>query len=108
MPAKFFVFLGLTAFAIAYLVILGHDLARARPEGPAWPSVSHLATGFGTNFLDTLGIGSFATSTVIFKFFNMLPDELIPGTLNAGILCQSSCKPSFIFQSLRWTLLRWC
>src|SRR6187455_676850 len=45
-----------------------------------------LATGVGaiTNFLDTLGIGSFATSTAMFKAFKMVPDRIIPGTLNAG------------------------
>jgi uncharacterized membrane protein YfcA len=37
-----------------------------------------------TNFFDTLGIGSFATTTAIFKFRNMVPDERIPATLNVG------------------------
>jgi uncharacterized membrane protein YfcA len=50
----------------------------------AAPSAAHLLTGFVTNFFDTLGIGSFATTTAIFKFRNMTPDELIPGTLNVG------------------------
>ena len=48
------------------------------------PSKAHLATGFVTNFFDTLGIGSFATTTSIFKFWRMVPDRLIPGTLNVG------------------------
>ena len=45
-----------------------------------------LATGVGaiTNFLDTLGIGSFATTTALFRFFKMVPDRIIPGTLNVG------------------------
>ena len=43
-----------------------------------------MLTGFVTNFFDTLGIGSFATTTSIFKFTRMVPDRLIPGTLNAG------------------------
>ena len=47
-------------------------------------SPAYLLTGFVTNFFDTLGIGSFATTTAIFKFKNMVPDELIPGTLNVG------------------------
>jgi uncharacterized membrane protein YfcA len=37
-----------------------------------------------TNFLDTLGIGSFATTTAMFRAFRMVPDRIIPGTLNAG------------------------
>ncbi len=48
------------------------------------PRPGSLLTGFVTNFFDTLGIGSFATTTSIFKFTRMVPDQLIPGTLNAG------------------------
>jgi uncharacterized membrane protein YfcA len=40
--------------------------------------------GFGTNFFDTLGIGSFATTTTAFKLLRMVRDEYIPGTLIAG------------------------
>ncbi len=47
-------------------------------------SAIEIGTGFGTNFFDTLGIGSFAPTTAIFKFFKMVPDRLIPGTLNVG------------------------
>jgi uncharacterized membrane protein YfcA len=74
----------LGGFAIFYLLVFLQGLARARRAGPVQPSAAHLATGFFTNFLDTLGIGSFATTTSVFKFSNMVPDELIPGTLNAG------------------------
>jgi len=48
------------------------------------PTVAQLATGAVTNFFDTLGIGSFATTTAIFQFTRMVPDALIPGTLNVG------------------------
>lgn len=47
-----------------------------------WPGI--LGTGFITNFLDTLGIGSFAQQTAIFKIFKLVDDRLIPGTLNVG------------------------
>jgi uncharacterized membrane protein YfcA len=81
---------GLTAFYVAaWLQIVmkvrrepnaaGNPATDARPPTP-------LATGVGaiTNFLDTLGIGSFATTTAMFKAFKMVPDRIIPGTLNAG------------------------
>ena len=55
---------------------------EAKPGGA--PSATHLGVGFVTNFFDTLGIGSFAPTTAIFKFFKMVPDRLIPGTLNVG------------------------
>jgi len=43
-----------------------------------------LGTGFITNLLDTLGIGSFAQQTAIFKFFKLVDDRIIPGTMNVG------------------------
>ncbi|SEK19436.1 sulfite exporter TauE/SafE family protein [Carnobacterium iners] len=33
----------------------------------------------------TLGIGSFATSTSVFKIGKLMPDKMIPGTLNVAI-----------------------
>ena len=43
-----------------------------------------LLIGFVTNFFDTLGIGSFAPTTAVFRLFRLVPDELIPGTLIVG------------------------
>lgn len=48
------------------------------------PTLAELAIGFVTNFFDTLGIGSFAPTTAVFRARKMVPDELIPGTLNVG------------------------
>ncbi|WP_304508460.1 sulfite exporter TauE/SafE family protein [Anaerotignum sp.] len=41
--------------------------------------------GFVTNFFDTLGIGSFAPTTALFKFFNLSKDKTLPGTLNVSM-----------------------
>src|SRR6185437_4658679 len=41
-------------------------------------------TSFVANFFDTLGVGSFATTTSAFRYWRMVPDERIPGTLNIG------------------------
>ena len=43
-----------------------------------------LGVGFVTNFFDTLGIGSFAPTTALFKLKGLVPDQWIPGTLNVG------------------------
>jgi uncharacterized membrane protein YfcA len=48
------------------------------------PSPLHLGIGFFTNFFDTLGIGSFATTTTIYKLKKLVDDRLVPGTLNTG------------------------
>jgi uncharacterized membrane protein YfcA len=73
----------LAVFASTYLAIWVRCLAQLKPRVPI-PTPLIMLTGFVTNFLDTLGIGSFATTTSIFKFTGMVPDRLIPGTLNAG------------------------
>jgi len=46
--------------------------------------IERLLLGFVTNFFDTLGIGSFATTTAAFRARRLVADELIPGTLNVG------------------------
>ena len=86
MSAKAAIFVVLAGFTLAYVAAFIASLRRSRTQqrlSPV-PAAAHVATGFVTNFFDTLGIGSFATTTAIFKFGRMVPDELIPGTLNAG------------------------
>lgn len=57
----------------------------SRPEiAPGWPTAEHHGIGLVTNFFDTLGIGSFAPTTSIFRLRRLVPDDLIPGTLNVG------------------------
>ena len=53
-------------------------------EAQGWPNGIDWLIGFVTNFFDTLGIGSFATTTAAFRLMHRVPDELIPGTLLVG------------------------
>lgn len=71
-----------TRAAMAARRLTGHELTPATDA--RFPTGGHIAIGAGANFLDALGIGSFATTTAIFKFLKMVPDRVIPGTLNAG------------------------
>jgi uncharacterized membrane protein YfcA len=68
--------------------VLGVRAERGAAGSPATdvgaPTGLSLPVGAVTNFLDTLGIGSFATTTALFRFFKMVPDRIIPGTLNVG------------------------
>jgi len=59
------------------------ERAKAGPENRT-PRVLDVVLGFVTDFFDTLGIGSFAPTTALFKLWRRMPDEQIPGTLNAG------------------------
>jgi uncharacterized membrane protein YfcA len=57
---------------------------RAQPTAAATPSLLECAIGFVTDFLDTLGIGSFATTSTWYRLRSVVPDRLLPGTLNVG------------------------
>jgi uncharacterized membrane protein YfcA len=74
----------LAVITVFYLVVLARGIMRARADGPVTPTAGGTATGFVTNFFDTLSIGSFATTTAIFRQWRMVRDEWIPGTLNVG------------------------
>ncbi len=63
------------------------------------PSFSHLGIGFVTNFFDTLGIGSFAPTTAWFKLRRVVPDRILPGTLNVGH------TPPVIVQAFIYTVI---
>lgn len=52
--------------------------------------------GFVANFLDTLGIGSFAPSSAAFKMTKSIDDVLVPGTLNVGDTVPV-CVEAFLF-----------
>jgi uncharacterized membrane protein YfcA len=68
--------------AVHWLLASRHVLRPSEAGHP--PTILELAIGFITNFFDTLGIGSFATTTTVFRLFRLVPDELIPGTLIVG------------------------
>ena len=75
-------------------------LRKQQPQEKFWPpSVLELLTGFVTNFFDTLGIGSFATTTTIFRALRLVEDDRIPGTLNVGHTL-SAVLGAFIFIQL--------
>src|SRR5207302_8318662 len=64
--------------------VLGWIRAARRHGLRERPTLGDVAIGVVTDFLDTLGIGSFAPTTALFKFRGKPADELIPGTLNVG------------------------
>lgn len=65
-------------FAVQWLRLARDPARRERP------TLSDVGIGLLTNFLDALGIGSYAPTTAIYKFRGRPSDELIPGTLNVG------------------------
>jgi uncharacterized membrane protein YfcA len=83
----------LAAINLAYIVAwIGVERARAQSapgKGPGWLD---LGAGGVINFLDTLGIGSFAIATALFKARRNVADERIPGTLNAGLALPTAAE----------------
>ncbi|MGT4070749.1 UNVERIFIED_CONTAM: sulfite exporter TauE/SafE family protein [Aeromonas hydrophila] len=70
--------------ALVFIFMLVRAWWHKRQQGelestPFWPVA---AIGFVANFLDTLGVGSFAVKTACYKQFKLIDDRLLPGTLN--------------------------
>ena len=82
-------------FSLTYF----RDVIRNRSGKPAKAIPARLGIGFATNFLDTLGIGSFAQQTALFKFFRLVDDRLIPGTMNVGDTIPTVIQ-AFIFMTV--------
>lgn len=71
-------------FAVVYIVVW-FKIGKAQSDddhGP--PTPTHTGLGFVINFFDTLGIGSYAPTTAMYRLLKLVPDERIPGTLNVG------------------------
>jgi uncharacterized membrane protein YfcA len=85
MSLRTIIYIGLAVVALVQIVALLRALPRQRIAMPR-PVNAAIAVGIGfiTNFFDTLGIGSFATTTSLYKFLRFVPDQRIPGTLNVG------------------------
>jgi uncharacterized membrane protein YfcA len=81
-PAKIVLF---TALGVFSAIFAAQWLRLARdPRRRERPTLADLGIGLLTNFLDALGIGSYAPTTALYKFRGRPSDELIPGTLNVG------------------------
>lgn len=79
----------LAILVVLALVFIAGWRRAAKSQAPTsgagrLPSAIQLAIGFVTDFLDTLGIGSFATTTTAYKLLRVVPDECLPGTMIVG------------------------
>lgn len=83
MKTILFVALGIIA-AVFLIAWVRSRQQRGAERAVGAPTGGEVGLGFVTNFFDTLGIGSYAPSTAAFRFFKMVPDEQIPGTLTIG------------------------
>ena len=84
MPLVRILLAALVACGLVLVVRWKMELQRIGAPGAVTPGPIDLVIGFVTNFFDTLGIGSFATTTAAFRLGRLVPDELIPGTIIVG------------------------
>lgn len=89
----------LVAMTGGFSFIFFRDLYKYRSQFSSASPMTLSAIGFITNFFDTLGIGSFAQLTAFFKFFKLVPDRIIPGTLNV------SCCIPVVLEALIFTTI---
>ncbi len=105
-PIKAILFVLLAVLAVGFCTVWVSDLRR-RGRGNR-PTAYQVVVGFITDFLDTLGIGSFAMTTTLYRMRKSVPDELIPGTLNVGH-CLPTIVQAFIYIAIVeveiWTLV---
>jgi uncharacterized membrane protein YfcA len=81
---KTWLFLVLGGFAAFYVIAWLTAILGSRRDETIAPTALGAGIGFVTTFFDTLGIGSFATTTSLYKLRHVVRDERIPGTLNVG------------------------
>ena len=72
------------AFVFVWFAAAKRRVRTASGQSGGAPTPAGTLVGFLANFFDTLGIGSFATTTTAFRSLKMIDDRLIPGTLNVG------------------------
>jgi uncharacterized membrane protein YfcA len=88
MDPKNILLAGLIVIAVGYFAFWALTVRRQRAATGDSSSLAlaplTLVISFIANFFDTLGIGSYATTTSMARFWNVIRDEKIPGTLNVG------------------------
>ncbi len=86
--------------AVAALFVGGWTAMIVRSKQKAhFPKLLEIGIGAFTNFFDTLGIGSYATTTALFRMFRTVDDRVIPGTLNVGHTLPTVVQ-TFIYTSI--------
>jgi uncharacterized membrane protein YfcA len=85
--AKTVLYVLLAVFGVVFVAawVRASRVARAEARLPSVvPTPYQLLVGVVTDFLDTWGIGSFATTTALYRARRTIDDRVLPGTLNVG------------------------
>lgn len=88
----------LIVFTLISLLFFLKDVMAHKEDLKGSKYVPLAIIGFYSNFLDTWGIGSYATTQAGFKFTKSSPDETVPGTLNVGDTFPVSLEALLFFE----------
>ena len=78
------------------------------PGKRSFPMLGLVGLGFVTDFLDALGVGSFATTTTSLRLGRIVEDDDIPGTLNVGHAIPSLLEAILYLLTVPVNLLMLC
>src|SRR5918993_853865 len=82
-----------------FFTVRGRRTARA-DHSSLTPQPLTMGIAFVANFLDTLGIGSYATTTSMFRMWKVVRDEMIPGSLNVGYVLPTLIQALIFIQAV--------
>ena len=74
------------AIIFFFFFLAGFFAARDSGKKSKSAFLISIPIGLGVNFIDVLGVGSFAPATGLLKLFRQCPDRFLPGTLHAGLI----------------------
>jgi uncharacterized membrane protein YfcA len=98
--ARLALFVALGVVTVYFIVVVVRALRGRASNGDSVRTPASIsATSFIANFFDTLGVGSFAPTTAVFRQWRMVVDERIPGTLNIGYTLPTIAE-AFIFTKI--------
>ena len=90
----------LALFGLVFVTGCVRAIQTAPPGGTIVPSPYQILVGVVTDFFDTLGIGSFATTTALYRARRTIDDRLLPGTLNVGHTLSTIAQAYLFFTSV--------
>jgi uncharacterized membrane protein YfcA len=99
---KIIIFALLGVLGVLFLIYMLKDFLTHRKElEPEANWIHCIIMGVVVNFIDALGIGSFATSTAWLKLTKQIKDRVIPGTMNVAFCIPVIMEGIFYIREVR-------
>lgn len=96
----------LLIFGVGLFSLITWQFFKQRPKNTWRDNLLGAGIGGITDFLDTLGIGSFVTTTTLFRLTHYLDDERqLPGTMNMGHAIPTIAEALFFVTAVKVDIL---